>query len=81
MENEMKNKAMGIADQSVGKSKVAVGKLLNDNELKAKGTAQNLEGSAEAFMGNAKSAFKKAAEVIEQKAEQLRDKAKHLVKE
>ena len=51
---EFIDNAKGAANEAIGKSKVAVGKQMDDPETVAKGAAQELKGKAQQFAGDVK---------------------------
>lgn len=51
---EFIDKAKGAANEAIGKSKVAVGKQMDDPKIVAKGAAQELKGKAQQVAGDVK---------------------------
>lgn len=56
---EFADKAKGVANEAIGKTKEAVGKATGDHKLEASGAAQVVKGKAEKAIGDAKGAIKK----------------------
>ena len=51
---EFIDKAKGVANEVIGKTKVAVGKHTNDSETVAEGGAQELKGKGQKVVGGVK---------------------------
>ncbi len=54
---EMKDKIKGTANDVVGNAKQVVGKVVGNDELRAKGIAQELKGEAQKLKGDVKGAL------------------------
>lgn len=52
------DKISGAANEVAGKTKKAVGKAMDDSELRVKGAAQEAKGKAQKATGDAKDAVK-----------------------
>jgi uncharacterized protein YjbJ (UPF0337 family) len=59
--SSMTDKASGLANEAIGKTKQGVGDLVGSDKLKAEGAAQELKGDAQKAAGDAKAAVKDAA--------------------
>ena len=55
---EIKDRAKGVADETIGKAKRAIGEATGKPGLKAEGDRQEAKGDAEKNVARAKSAFK-----------------------
>ena len=55
------DKASGLANEAVGKTKQGIGNVVGSDKLKAEGAAQELKGDAQKATGDAKAAVKDAA--------------------
>lgn len=55
---ELKDRAKGAIDETVGKAKRAIGEATNDPKMKLKGDIQEAKGDAETALGKAKGALK-----------------------
>ena len=56
---EMKDRAKGAMDETIGKAKRAAGKAMDDPEMEAKGIMQEAKGDVETAIGKAKGALKR----------------------
>lgn len=56
---EMKDRAKGAVDETVGKAKRALGDATDNPKLKAEGDIQEAKGDAETALGKAKGALKR----------------------
>ncbi|OAI93971.1 CsbD family protein [Pseudomonas putida] len=54
-----KDKVKGMANEAVGNIKQGVGKVTDNDRLRAEGKAQELEGEAQQTVGKVKDAVKK----------------------
>lgn len=54
-----KDKVKGLANEAVGNIKQGVGKVTDNDKLKAEGKAQELKGEAQQTVGKVKDAVKK----------------------
>ena len=55
----IKDKAKGLANEAVGNIKQGVGKVTDNDKLRAEGKAQELKGEAQQAVGKVKDAVKK----------------------
>lgn len=55
---ELKDRAKGAVDETVGKAKRAIGDATDNPKLKAEGDIQEAKGDAETALGKAKGALK-----------------------
>ena len=55
------DKASGLANETAGKAKQAIGNVVGSDKLKAEGAAQELKGDAQKATGDGKAAVKDAA--------------------
>jgi uncharacterized protein YjbJ (UPF0337 family) len=55
------DKASGIANQAIGKTKQMVGRMVGSEKLRAKGIAQEIKGDTQRFSGRTKAAVKDVA--------------------
>jgi uncharacterized protein YjbJ (UPF0337 family) len=58
------DKASGIANEAIGKTKQAVGNVVGSDKLEAEGVAQEIKGDAQRATGEAKDAVKDAANKV-----------------
>jgi uncharacterized protein YjbJ (UPF0337 family) len=77
------DKAKGHTKEVIGTIKEKVGRAIGDDELEAKGYAQNAEGKVDRAKGeikekveDVKNKVKAGAEVVKEKIDQLRDSSK-----
>lgn len=56
------DKIKGAGNQIAGKIKQAAGSAVDDNELRAKGVAQEAKGDVQSAVGHAKDAVKKGVD-------------------
>jgi uncharacterized protein YjbJ (UPF0337 family) len=55
------DKANGIANKAIGKTKQVVGRVFGSDRLRAEGAAQEIKGDAQRATGKAKAAVKDVA--------------------
>ena len=55
------DKASGLANEAIGKTKQGIGSAVGSDKLKAEGAAQELKGVAQKALGDAKDAVKDGA--------------------
>lgn len=80
MKNDTSDKVKATVNQALGKAKVAVGRMVDDDQIQAEGRVQNAKGSAQKFAGDAKVAIKKGVEGVENRVDQVADKVKKMTK-
>lgn len=68
------DKAKGHANETIGTVKAKVGSLLGDDELEAKGHAQNAEGKAQRVKGEVKEFIDDAVDKVKGGVEAVKDK-------
>ena len=64
------DKIKGVANETAGKIKAGVGKVVGSDKLQAEGKVQEIKGDAQKAMGKAKDAVKRAANTAADKINQ-----------
>jgi uncharacterized protein YjbJ (UPF0337 family) len=58
------DKATGLANEAIGKTKQGIGSVVGSDKLQAEGAAQEIKGDAQQAVGDAKDAVKDAANKV-----------------